>query len=170
MPFTAPGILTADEVYAVTADILAEANIIDRTTVLDRQTLPRCKCRTATASFPIRVRNCSGERFTALGRAVAGCAGERCCRSTRQRMRLAATPQSPPPRGRRTRGTVGPFSGLLSDAGAALAPVLTQRTVMSWRRDKRHKSGCTGRSESCPRGDSPLPSNFSFGAWNLSVE
>jgi cytochrome c len=41
MPFTAPGILTEDEVYAVTAYILAEANIIDRTTVLDRQTLPK---------------------------------------------------------------------------------------------------------------------------------
>jgi cytochrome c len=41
MPFTAPGILTADEVYAVTAYILGEANIIDRTTVLDRQTLPK---------------------------------------------------------------------------------------------------------------------------------
>ena len=41
MPFTAPGILTADEVYAVTAYILAEANIIDRTTVLDGQTLPK---------------------------------------------------------------------------------------------------------------------------------
>jgi cytochrome c5 len=41
MPFAAPGILTADEVYAVTAFILAEANIIDRTTVLDRQTLPK---------------------------------------------------------------------------------------------------------------------------------
>lgn len=41
MPFTAPGILTADEVYAVTAYILTEANVIDRTTVLDRQTLPK---------------------------------------------------------------------------------------------------------------------------------
>jgi hypothetical protein len=29
MPFNAPGILSADEVYAVTAYILAEANIID---------------------------------------------------------------------------------------------------------------------------------------------
>ena len=40
MPFTAPGTLTADEVYAVSAYILAEANIIDKTTVLDAQTLP----------------------------------------------------------------------------------------------------------------------------------
>jgi mono/diheme cytochrome c family protein len=41
MPFTAPGTLTADEVYAVSAYILAEANIIDKSTVLDRQTLPQ---------------------------------------------------------------------------------------------------------------------------------
>jgi mono/diheme cytochrome c family protein len=41
MPFTAPGTLTADEVYAVSAYILAEANIIDKTTVLDAQNLPK---------------------------------------------------------------------------------------------------------------------------------
>jgi S-disulfanyl-L-cysteine oxidoreductase SoxD len=41
MPFTAPGVLTADEVYAVSAYILAEANIIDKATVLDAQTLPK---------------------------------------------------------------------------------------------------------------------------------
>jgi cytochrome c len=41
MPFTAPGTLTADEVYAVTAYVLAEANIIERSTVLDAQTLPK---------------------------------------------------------------------------------------------------------------------------------
>ena len=41
MPFTAPGALTADEVYAVSAYILAEANIIEKTTVLDAQTLPK---------------------------------------------------------------------------------------------------------------------------------
>jgi cytochrome c len=41
MPFQAPGSLTADEVYSVSAYILAEANIIDKTTVLDAQTLPR---------------------------------------------------------------------------------------------------------------------------------
>jgi cytochrome c len=35
MPFTAPGI------RSVAAYILAEANINDRTTVLDRQTLPK---------------------------------------------------------------------------------------------------------------------------------
>jgi cytochrome c len=41
MPYTAPGTLTADEVYAVSAYILTEANIIDKTTVLDAQTLPK---------------------------------------------------------------------------------------------------------------------------------
>jgi S-disulfanyl-L-cysteine oxidoreductase SoxD len=41
MPFTAPGSLTADEIYAVSAYILAEANIIDKSTVLDARTLPR---------------------------------------------------------------------------------------------------------------------------------
>jgi S-disulfanyl-L-cysteine oxidoreductase SoxD len=41
MPFTAPGTLTADEVYAVSAYILAEANIIDKTTVLDAENLPK---------------------------------------------------------------------------------------------------------------------------------
>jgi S-disulfanyl-L-cysteine oxidoreductase SoxD len=41
MPFTAPGSLTADEVYAVCAFILGEGNIIDKAAVLDAQTLPR---------------------------------------------------------------------------------------------------------------------------------
>ena len=41
MPFQAPGSLTADEIYAVSAYILAEGNVIDKATVLDAQTLPR---------------------------------------------------------------------------------------------------------------------------------
>ena len=41
MPFQAPGSLTADEIYAVLAYILAEGNVIDKTVVLDAQTLPR---------------------------------------------------------------------------------------------------------------------------------
>src|SRR5215216_7454821 len=41
MPYMAPGALTADEVYAVSAYILAEAYIIDRSTVLDAQSLPK---------------------------------------------------------------------------------------------------------------------------------
>jgi S-disulfanyl-L-cysteine oxidoreductase SoxD len=43
MPFTAPGSLTADEVYAVSAYILAEANIIDKAMILDAETLPRVR-------------------------------------------------------------------------------------------------------------------------------
>jgi|SRR5215472_4273267 len=41
MPFATPGSLTADEIYAVSAYILAEAKIIDKSMVLDAQTLPR---------------------------------------------------------------------------------------------------------------------------------
>jgi mono/diheme cytochrome c family protein len=43
MPFTAPGSLTADEVYAVSAYILAEADIIDKATRIDAETLPRVR-------------------------------------------------------------------------------------------------------------------------------
>ena len=39
MPFTAPGSLTADEIYAVCAYILGEANILDKATTLDAATL-----------------------------------------------------------------------------------------------------------------------------------
>jgi len=41
MPFSAPGSLSNDEVYAVTAYVLAEGNIIDKTTILDAETLPK---------------------------------------------------------------------------------------------------------------------------------
>ena len=41
MPFQSPGILSADEIYAVCAYILAEANIIEKTTALDAETLPK---------------------------------------------------------------------------------------------------------------------------------
>ncbi|HLQ89064.1 MAG TPA: cytochrome c [Xanthobacteraceae bacterium] len=41
MPFQSPGSLNADELYAVSAYILAEGNVIDKTMVLDAQTLPR---------------------------------------------------------------------------------------------------------------------------------
>ena len=43
MPFQSPGILSADEIYAVCAYILAEANIIDNTTALDAETLPKVR-------------------------------------------------------------------------------------------------------------------------------
>src|SRR5712691_3161763 len=38
MPFTAPGSLTTDEIYAVCAYILAEGKVIERSTVLDAET------------------------------------------------------------------------------------------------------------------------------------
>ena len=41
MPFQAPGSLSADEIYAVVAYILAEGKVIDKTTVLDAQRLAR---------------------------------------------------------------------------------------------------------------------------------
>ena len=43
MPFSAPGSLSNDEGYAVTAYILAESNIIDKTTVIDAETLPKVR-------------------------------------------------------------------------------------------------------------------------------
>jgi cytochrome c len=41
MPFQAPGSLSSDEIYAVSAYILSEAGIIDKSQVLDAQTLPK---------------------------------------------------------------------------------------------------------------------------------
>lgn len=40
MPFNAPGSLSDDEVYAVVAYILGEANILDKSITLDAKTLP----------------------------------------------------------------------------------------------------------------------------------
>ena len=41
MPYTAPGSLSADEIYAVSAYILAEGNIIDKSAVLNAKSLPK---------------------------------------------------------------------------------------------------------------------------------
>src|SRR5262245_47264439 len=43
MPFQAPGSLTADEIYAVVAYILGEGNVIDKSIVLDSQSLPQVR-------------------------------------------------------------------------------------------------------------------------------
>jgi len=43
MPFTAPGSLAADEVYAVSAYILVKGGIIKKSIVLDQHTLPKVK-------------------------------------------------------------------------------------------------------------------------------
>jgi S-disulfanyl-L-cysteine oxidoreductase SoxD len=52
MPFTTPGSLSADEIYAVCAYILAEAKIIDKATVLDAQTLPRVEMPNRNGFIP----------------------------------------------------------------------------------------------------------------------
>jgi S-disulfanyl-L-cysteine oxidoreductase SoxD len=52
MPFTAPGSLSADEIYAVCAYILAEAKIIDKATVIDAQTLPRVEMPNRNGFIP----------------------------------------------------------------------------------------------------------------------
>ena len=41
MPFTAPGSLKDDEVYALVAYILSEAKIIEPTETMDAKTLPK---------------------------------------------------------------------------------------------------------------------------------
>jgi cytochrome c len=43
MPLNAPGSLTHDQVYAVTAYMLGEMGIIDKSTVIDAKTLPQIK-------------------------------------------------------------------------------------------------------------------------------
>jgi cytochrome c len=43
MPYNTPGVLTADEVYAVTAWILEKNDILSADAVLDRRTLPRVR-------------------------------------------------------------------------------------------------------------------------------
>jgi cytochrome c len=43
MPLTAPGSLTPDEVYAVTAFLLAENEVIPRTAVMDAASLPKVR-------------------------------------------------------------------------------------------------------------------------------
>ena len=40
MPFNAPGSLSDDEVYAVVAYVLGEANILDKTATLNATSLP----------------------------------------------------------------------------------------------------------------------------------
>jgi S-disulfanyl-L-cysteine oxidoreductase SoxD len=43
MPYNTPGVLTTDEVYAVTAWILEKNDILPVGTLLDRRTLPRVR-------------------------------------------------------------------------------------------------------------------------------
>jgi mono/diheme cytochrome c family protein len=52
MPFAAPGSLSPDDIYAVSAYILAEAKIIDKAMVLDAQTLPRIEMPNRSGFIP----------------------------------------------------------------------------------------------------------------------
>lgn len=51
MPFFLPGSLTADEVYALCAYILASGNVVDGRTTLDAASLPRVKMPNANGFF-----------------------------------------------------------------------------------------------------------------------
>ena len=59
MPFQAPGSLTADEIYAVSAYILAEGNVIDKAVVLDAATLVRVQMPNRDGFIPDPRPNCS---------------------------------------------------------------------------------------------------------------
>jgi cytochrome c len=52
MPFNAPGSLTDDEVYAVTAFLLASGHIVPEDAVLDAATLPRVEMPNRKGFFP----------------------------------------------------------------------------------------------------------------------
>lgn len=51
MPFSAPGSLTADQVYAVSAYVLARGKIIDENTVIDAKSLPKVKMPNADGFY-----------------------------------------------------------------------------------------------------------------------
>ncbi len=52
MPLTAPGSLSDDQVYAVTAYILGESNIVPKSVVLDAKALPRIEMPNRTGFVP----------------------------------------------------------------------------------------------------------------------
>jgi len=56
MPYTSPGSLSADEIYAVSAYILAEGRIIKKSTVLNAKSLLKIEMPTATGASPIHGR------------------------------------------------------------------------------------------------------------------
>jgi hypothetical protein len=63
MPYTSPGSLSADEIYAVSAYILAEGRIIKKSTVLDAKNLLKIEMPTATGSSPIHGRKRSSSNW-----------------------------------------------------------------------------------------------------------
>ena len=52
MPFNAPGSLTDDQVYAVSAYILGEANIVPKTATLDADSMPKVVMPNAKGFVP----------------------------------------------------------------------------------------------------------------------
>jgi S-disulfanyl-L-cysteine oxidoreductase SoxD len=52
MPFTAPGSLTDDEVYAVTAYILANAHVVSENAALDAESLPKVEMPNRKGFYP----------------------------------------------------------------------------------------------------------------------
>lgn len=52
MPFSAPGSLTDDQVYAVVAYILAEGHIIESDVIMDAQSLPKVKMPNREGFYP----------------------------------------------------------------------------------------------------------------------
>lgn len=62
MPFTAPASLTPDQVYAVSAYILAEGKVIDEKTVLDAKTLPKVAMPNANGFYDGRGPEVAGAR------------------------------------------------------------------------------------------------------------
>lgn len=52
MPYNTPGVLTADEVYAVTAWILEKNQIVSTATVLDKQSLPKVRMPNSNGFVP----------------------------------------------------------------------------------------------------------------------
>ena len=60
MPLTAPGSLTMDQTYAVTAYLLARNGLIDSSTVIDASSLPK-------VSMPARDHFVLDDRHASLG-------------------------------------------------------------------------------------------------------
>jgi hypothetical protein len=63
MLYTSPGSLSADEIHAVSAYILAEGRIIEKSTVLDAKSPLKIEMPTATGSSPIHGRKRSSSNW-----------------------------------------------------------------------------------------------------------
>src|SRR6516225_6371313 len=76
MPFSAPGSLSNNEVYSVTAYILAEGNIIDKKTVFDAETLPEVRMPNRDGFIPDPRPECSSSHRTSTEAASRSPVGE----------------------------------------------------------------------------------------------